>query len=36
MSSILEQRIFPGWDVEGLRRWLSVTHPGDVRRLLGS
>jgi exosortase B len=22
--SVLEQRIFPGWDVEGLRRWLPV------------
>ena len=25
MSSVLEQQIFPGWDVEGLRRWLPVT-----------
>jgi len=25
MSSVPEQQIFPGWDVEGLRRWLPVT-----------
>ncbi len=25
MSSVLEQRSFPGWDMESLRRWLPVT-----------